>query len=233
MDSRSPSRPRPGLWPFVAIGLAVLLFSNAFPAVKVCLTALSGAGIERPALALVPLRFAPAAAAFLLLGLTLLRREAIAILREHPVRVALAGLAVVPGYNIFFNLGMQTITPGVSSLLIATAPIQTLLLSIPLLGERARPRQLLGIGVAFAGIVIVVRLGQGRSLSDSLDWALLRGVLLTLVAPGLWALYTILLKPVMARHEPLPVTAVAVANSALGRRRVGPRGVALPERAGG
>jgi len=201
---------RPGLWPFVAIALAVLLFSNAFPAVKVCLDALSRAEIAQPAFALVPLRFVPAALAFLILGLTALRREALAIMREHPVRVVLAALAVVPGYNIFFNLGMQTLTPGVASLIIATAPIQTLLLSIPLLGERARPRQLIGIAVAFAGIVVVVRLGQGRALGASVDWSLLRGVLFTLIAPGMWALYTILLKPVMARHEPVPVTAVAV-----------------------
>ncbi len=195
-----------GLWPFVAIGGAVLLFANAFPAVKVCMDALGEAPISRPALAFVPLRFVPAAAVYLLLIVTLLRREAVALMRAHGVRVALAGLFVVPGYNICFNWGLEEIRPGVSSLIIATAPIQTLLLSVLLLGERIRPRQLLGIAVAFVGIFIVVQLGQGHAVTPRM----LRASLITLAAPTMWALYTIALKPVLVQHPPLVVTAVAV-----------------------
>jgi drug/metabolite transporter (DMT)-like permease len=202
----SANHQRPGAWPFLAIGLAVLIFANAFPAVKVCIAALQTAEIAQPALAFVPLRFGPAALIYLILGATVLRREAAALLREHPWRITLGGLCVVGGYNIFFNLGLEEINPGVSSLIIATAPLQTLLLSIPLLGESVRLRQLLGIAVGFAGIFIIVRWGQGHAVTP----AMFRGAILTLFAPTMWALYTVLLKPVMARHRPIVVTAVAV-----------------------
>lgn len=203
------SHPLP-LWPIVAIVVAVLIFGNTFSAVKVCLETLGAAGIERAALAFIPMRFAPAALVFLALALTAMRREVAALIRDQGGRVALAGLLVVPGYNIFFNLGLGHIKPGVSALLIATAPIQTLLLSVALLGERIRPVQLGGILIAFAGIVIVVRLGQGQEIGGALTPAMLRGALITLLAPAMWALYTVLLKPVLARHRPLPVTALAV-----------------------
>jgi drug/metabolite transporter (DMT)-like permease len=206
----SPSSQRPGVWPFVAIGAAVVLFGNTFPAAKVCVAALGGAGVPHPPLAFVPMRFAPAALVFLALSLTVFRREVAAVFRESGLRVALAGLFVVPGYNILFNSGLEEINPGVSSLIIATAPIQTLLLSIPLLGERIRGAQLGGIVVAFAGIFIVVRLGQGQEISGTLTPDLIRGSLITLFAPTMWAMYTILLKPVLTRHPPLPVTAAAV-----------------------
>jgi len=190
--------------------VAVLVFGNAFPAVKVCVEALDGAEVPRAALAFVPMRFAPAALVFLALALTTLRREVAAVFRDHPVRIVLAGLAVVPGYNILFNLGLEEIKPGVSSLIIATAPIQTLLLSIPLLRERIHLPQLTGIAIAFAGIFIVVRLGQGHEVTGELTPGLIRGAVITLFAPTCWALYTILLKPILVRHAALPVTAAAV-----------------------
>lgn len=198
--------PRPGVWPFVAIGMAVCLFANAFPAVKVCLGALTDAQIENPAFAFLPIRFLPAAIFYLILCATVLRRESIALLREHPWRMILAGFAVVFGYNIFFNLGEEQISPGVSALIIASGPIQTLLLSIPLLKDRIHGRQLTGVIIGFAGIFIVARYGQGQSVTD----AKLIGAALTILAPTMWALYTIFLKPVFKRHNALTVTGVTI-----------------------
>lgn len=213
MTALSPSTPpaqRPGAWPFVAIALAVLIFGNAFPAVKRCVDALHGAGASNPAFAFVPMRFVPAALVFGAVVATRLRREVHALLREFGGRIFLAGLLVVPGYNIMFNLGLERITPGLSALIIATAPLQTMLLSIPLLGELLRPRQLTGLLLAFAGIFIVIRFGQGQQVAGTLSSTVLAGAVLTLFAPLSWALYTILLKPVLVRHDPLPVTAAVV-----------------------
>ncbi|MBN1476780.1 DMT family transporter [Candidatus Sumerlaeota bacterium] len=200
------SHARPSAHHFAAITAAVVMFANAFPAVKVCLGALEGEQIAHPALAFVPLRFVPVALIFLLVSLIALRRETWALLTRHPLRIALAGLCVVPGYNLCVNAGLEEINPGVSSLIVATAPIQTMLLSLAILGERIQVRRLLGITIAFGGMLIVVTLGQGHHVTA----AMLRGALVTLLAPAMWAMFTILLKPVIGSHRPLVATAVAV-----------------------
>jgi drug/metabolite transporter (DMT)-like permease len=203
----TPESPaHPSIHHIAAIVTAVLMFANAFPAVKVCLGALEGDQISRPALAFVPLRFVPVALIYLLLSLSALRREAWALLTQHPLRIALAGLCVVPGYNLCVNAGLEEINPGVSSLIVATAPIQTMLLSLAILGERIQVRQLTGIAIAFVGMLVVVTLGQGQHVTA----AMLRGALVTVLAPAMWAMFTILLKPIIDSHRPLTVTAMAV-----------------------
>ena len=115
----------------------------------------------------------------------------------------LAGLLIVVGYHLFLNLGEQHTTSGIAALVVALAPAMTLILAVTLGLDRIRLRHVVGLAIAFAGVAIVVALGSGSDLS--LESA--RGPLIVIGAPLAFALYNVILKPLLGRHDLLPLTA--------------------------
>ena len=125
--------------------------------------------------------------------------------RRDAVRVVVAGLLVVVGYHLFLNFGTRHTTSGVAALVVALAPGITVLLALALGLERIRLRHVVGLAVAFAGVVVVVALGSGQELSfDSVQ-----GPLLVLGAPISFALYNVILKPLLGRYDLLALTAAS------------------------
>jgi drug/metabolite transporter (DMT)-like permease len=123
--------------------------------------------------------------------------------RRDAVRVVGAGLLIVLGYHLFLNFGTRYTTSGIAALVVALAPGMTVVLAALAGLERIRPRHVLGLTVAFAGVVVVVALGSGQSLS--LESA--QGPLLVLGAPLSFALYNVVLKPLLGRYDLLALTA--------------------------
>ncbi len=123
--------------------------------------------------------------------------------RSDAVRVAAAGLLIVVGYHLFLNVGMRYTTSGIAALVVALAPGMTLVLAVVLGVERLSARRVVGLAIAFAGVAIVVTLGSGRELS--LGNA--KGPLIVLGAPLAFALYNVILKPLLSRYDLLALTA--------------------------
>jgi drug/metabolite transporter (DMT)-like permease len=125
--------------------------------------------------------------------------------RGDAARVAAAGLLVVVGYHMFLNIGTRYTTSGIAALVVALAPGMTMILAFSLGLDRVTLRRILGLAVAFLGVAIVVALGSGRELS--LDGA--KGPLIVLGAPVAFALYNVLLKPLLSRYDLLALTAAS------------------------
>jgi drug/metabolite transporter (DMT)-like permease len=125
--------------------------------------------------------------------------------RRDAVRVVVAGLLVVVGYHLFLNFGTRHATSGVAALVVALAPGITVILALALGLERIRPRHVVGLAVAFAGVVVVVALGSGQELS----FESVQGPLLVLGAPISFALYNVILKPLLGRYDLLALTAAS------------------------
>jgi drug/metabolite transporter (DMT)-like permease len=123
--------------------------------------------------------------------------------RGDAVRVTAAGLLVVVGYHMFLNVGTRYTTSGVAALVVALAPGLTMLLAFALGLDRIGRRRSAGLAVAFTGVAIVVSLGSGNELS--FDSA--KGPLIVLGAPLAFALYNVILKPLLGRHDLLALTA--------------------------
>jgi drug/metabolite transporter (DMT)-like permease len=123
--------------------------------------------------------------------------------RGDAARVAAAGLLVVVGYHLFLNVGTRDTTAGVAALVVALAPGLTMLLAFTLGLDRISRRRSAGLVVAFAGVAIVVALGSGSELS--FDSA--KGPLIVLGAPLAFALYNVILKPLLGRYDLLALTA--------------------------
>jgi drug/metabolite transporter (DMT)-like permease len=132
--------------------------------------------------------------------------------RSDALRVAGAGLLVVLGYHIALNVGESHTTAGVAALVVALAPAMTLVLAVGLGIERLLPSRALGLAVAFAGVGVVIVLGTGAELS----LRSVRGPLIVLAAPFSFALYNVLLKPLLARHDLLALTAASSLVGTLG-----------------
>jgi len=132
--------------------------------------------------------------------------------RRDAVRVAGAGLIVVLGYHLSLNLGERYTTSGVAALVVALAPGMTLVLASFVGLDRLGARQIAGLAVAFAGVAVVVTLGTGESLSlESV-----KGPLIVVGAPLAFALYNVLLKPLLGRHDLLALTAATSLGGTVG-----------------
>jgi drug/metabolite transporter (DMT)-like permease len=125
--------------------------------------------------------------------------------RRDAVRLAAVGICVVVGYHISLNVGTKYTTSGTAALVIALSPALTLLLAVGLGLERWSLRRAAGLAVAFAGVAIVVLLGTGGELS----FANAKGPLIVLAAPVAFALYNVLLKPLLGRYDLLALTAAS------------------------
>ena len=176
-----------------AVAAMLLFWSSAFAAIRAALPTF-------PPGELALFRFLVASAT---LGVLLLfRRPPRPRARDLPV-IALLGLFGITLYHLALNYGEVTVTAGAASLLIASAPIFTALLAVPLLGERLSPLGWAGIGLGFSGAALIA-LGEGGGIR------LEPRALLVLLASVSAALYTVLQKRYISRYPPLAFTAYLV-----------------------
>lgn len=116
--------------------------------------------------------------------------------------VAAYGLAQGLGQFGFLFLGLKLgMTAGMASVVMQAQAIFTLLLAAPLLGERGRPAQWLGLGLALAGLLLI-----GGSHGGGAGQMTLAGFVLTLCGAFMWAVSNIVarLAARQGRYEPLP-----------------------------
>jgi drug/metabolite transporter (DMT)-like permease len=132
--------------------------------------------------------------------------------RGDGARVAAAGLLVVVGYHMFLNVGTRYTTSGIAALVVALAPGLTMLLAFAVGLDRISARRVVGLAVAFTGVTIVVALGTGNELSLESS----KGPLIVLGAPLSFALYNVILKPLLGRYDLLALTAATSLVGSIG-----------------
>ncbi len=110
-------------------------------------------------------------------------------------------------YQIFFINGLSLTTAGNTSLLIATSPIWTALVSAVLKKDELTRKAWLGIVMAFAGVFLVTIGGEGEL---SFGGSKTTGDLLTITAALALSLYTVLSRDLLERYSPLRLTAVTM-----------------------
>lgn len=193
----------------LALVLVTLVWGSAFTAIKVVVRVLNPVD-----LALV--RFAVAAVGFAGLLLFLARRGTRVV--GFPPRLwltmAALGLLGVVAYHVSLNVGEERLTRTasqdtaaiLSGFLISTNSLFTLLVASLVTSERWGGRRTGGILVALLGTALLVLWGRG----DLVDGRSLVGILVVLLAPLSWALYTVLSKRVYGQIHPLVLTSWAM-----------------------
>lgn len=198
----------------LAIGVTILAWASAFPAIR---AGLAGFG----PLELGAVRFAIAAlpaALYLLIA-----RPALPHWREA-WRFVTGGLFFVALYTALLNMGEQTVSAGAASFIINTNPIITAAMAIFLLGESFSRRAWLGTAISFLGIGLIA-LGEGDALRID------AGALLILGAAFCNSITSVAQKPLLARHKPLTVSAWNMVIGALILAPALPAGIAQATRA--
>jgi drug/metabolite transporter (DMT)-like permease len=120
-------------------------------------------------------------------------------------RVVVLGITGVPMYHLSLNWGEQRTSASVAALIVATAPVMVALGSAGVLRERVTTRRWLGIALAFAGVVVLATAHRTSGGTTSIT-----GVLVAILAPVSWAIYTIVAKPLTERASSLQVTAAGM-----------------------
>jgi drug/metabolite transporter (DMT)-like permease len=173
------------------------VWAGAFAAIKHLLDA----GLTGPEIALA--RYLISVPGFIIAfrlagGLPGIRRAGLA-------RIAVGGIFGTTVYHIALNEGERFTTSGTAAVIIGTSPAVTLALAVALGLERFSASRLLGLGIAFSGVIVVITLGSGESVS--FDSA--KGPLIIMIASVAFALYNVLLKPVTAAADPIAISSAA------------------------
>lgn len=195
-----PARYRDGVL-FVVLAA---LFGGSFVAIKTGLR-------ELPPVLFAGLRFD--LAAVVLLGYVVLVRERSTWLPRS--RADYLGIAIAAVFLVVFNngllfLGQETTTPAAASVMYGLNPILAPVFAWWLLGDRLSWVGALGIGVALAGVVLIVQ----PSPSTFTDASAV-GQLLVLGAAAAVALGSVLLQRVGVDMESAPMTAWAMGVGAI------------------
>jgi drug/metabolite transporter (DMT)-like permease len=176
-----------------AAAVTIVFWGSAFAGIRAGLRSYSPAHVAL-------LRFLAASAVMGVYALA--SRMRLPALRDLPL-VGLLGLLGFAFYNIALNIGEQTIASGPASLLIQTVPIWTALASVVFLGDRLRPFGWIGIGISFAGGLLIA-LGKGGGFE--VGW----GAALVLLAAVSASAYNIIQKRMLGRYRPVELTTYAV-----------------------
>ena len=212
MTTRQPTGWRASTAPMkLLLVLLFVVWSNSFTAIKLLRDVFSPAE-------LVLARYLPVAVfgAVYLAAVPSRRRECADIIRSSKLQIIAMGLTGIAGYNYFLYVGQSEIKPGAAALLTTLSPLFTLVLAVIFLREKVPLRRILGIFIALAGLYVVVRWGRvGLGKAADLAHSDLHYVLITVLAPLCWAIYTIVGKSLLARHSPMTVTLMSIVVGAL------------------
>jgi drug/metabolite transporter (DMT)-like permease len=121
------------------------------------------------------------------------------------LKVSIFGFFV---FQFFFTLGIQRTTAGNASLILGMLPVWVAILNkVFKLEEDMSKPVMIGIGMSFAGILLII-LGSGREMSFSSEH--MTGALLLSAAQIGYAYYTIFSKELTARYSYYQITTLIV-----------------------
>jgi len=186
---------------YASLLVLTVIWGNAFVAIR--------HGVQyMAAIELAAARFLPVV---VLYGSWLLikdRAGAWHMLRQDGLKILFLALAGVTTYHIALNTGQKRVPAGTASLIVAFSPAVAAVLSAIFLRERLTPLRLAGLAISFAGLVIIVMMGQGVDAPHSLED--LSYYALVLLAACVWGSYSVVGQSLLRRHPQMRVVAMSL-----------------------
>ncbi|GLY86704.1 DMT family transporter [Actinoallomurus iriomotensis] len=168
------------------------LNGEEFPAIRVGLDGLGVAGLSLLRLAVASLALAAVT------PLTKVRRPRA---RDLPW-IAVCGAAGMSAYQLLLNWGEVHVPAGTASLLVALAPVCSVLLATGFLGERLTVTIAVGSVVALSGAAVIAVAGGSTGFSA--------GALVVLAAAVVQGVHHVATKPLLRRHTGVEVACYAM-----------------------
>jgi drug/metabolite transporter (DMT)-like permease len=180
-----------------AAGITVVLWASAFVGIRDVVDTFSPGSIALGRLGVGVVALG---------ALLLLRRGWTPVGRRDLVLIVASGLFWLALYNVVLNEAERHVDAGTASMLVNTGPIFIGLFAGLFLGEGLPTRFLVGIGIAFAGAIVV---GIATSGAPGEATASTYGIVLCLVAAVAYAAGVTLQKPAVRSVPALQVTWLA------------------------
>lgn len=152
------------------------------------------------------------AAGFYLVFLAFNARRLPTIHRDDRPRLVLIGFLGITIMGLGMVYAQRFISAGVSSLIVTLNPIFTALLAYALLHQALTRRQLFGVVLGLLGFLIVMFFGAPGAKFSTTN---VIGVVIMAFSPLIWALYTVLSKPLLGRYPPRFVAAYSTIIGAI------------------
>ena len=115
----------------------------------------------------------------------------------------ITGIVGMFGYHVLFFIAVKYTTAINSSIIGASNPIITAILSIIFLKDKVTYKRVLGIILSFIGVFLTL---TNANLDIVKSFSFNKGDLIMLVAVVMWASYSVFSKWVMPRYSPLTLT---------------------------
>ncbi len=125
-------------------------------------------------------------------------------------RIALIGLFGMSLFQVLFLRGLDETSAPLGGILMATMPIQVVILSLIFRLESIRWRSITGVLLTLLGLSIIV-LSQSSSGGETT----IRGILFVVFAELGFAINTTFLRPYMKKYPPIQVTGLAMSVSVI------------------
>ena len=140
-----------------------------------------------------------------LLAIFFLRGKKIRIDRADRGRMFFLGFLAIWVNQFTFLFGMRYTTPANAALLYASTPIFVMLISYFMKKETLTTKKIVGVTIAFVGIVVVI---FERGIDLGLRYTF--GNLVLLISVTAWAFYTILGRPMVLKYGSLQVSIISM-----------------------
>ncbi|MCU0975037.1 MAG: DMT family transporter [Steroidobacteraceae bacterium] len=180
---------------YVRLALVPVIWGGTFVAGKLL-------ALELPASVGALMRFIVASVALLATCLLVERRLQWPTRRQFLAMLGLGATGVL-AYNLLFLGALALLPASRTSLIVALNPAITIAAAAMVFGERLSARRWLGVGVALAGVWIVVTRGEPGALFTGAVGA---GELMMFAAICAWAAYTLIGRGMLAGISPLAAT---------------------------
>ncbi|MBI5020010.1 MAG: DMT family transporter [Ignavibacteriales bacterium] len=137
-------------------------------------------------------------AALALIGIMFIRKIKLQFERSDWKKIIFLSVLAIPINQFFFLYAIKYTTPANAALLYATTPAMVLVLSIISGREKAVLKRMIGIGIAFTGVLIVI---FEKGVNFHSDYTM--GNVIIFAAVIAWALYTVQGKEMILKYGAL------------------------------
>ena len=175
-----------------ALGTA-LLWASAFSATKYALDYYSPGS-------LMVFRFIFASLTLILVGY--IKKIRLPEKRDLPL-FAFGGFVGIFLYMVFFNTGTTYVDSGISSFIIASAPVFAVISARIFLRENVKPLCWVGIIISFGGIVVI-------KLSQTIEYVFNFGIILLLLAAITTSLHNVIQRKILKKYTALEATTYSI-----------------------
>ncbi len=128
------------------------------------------------------------------------------IVKKHFPLLCLVSFFGVIGYNLSLAYGEIKIAAGTASIITNLSPIFNLVLAAIFLKEKMTSFRIGGLFLSLIGLIVIVQFGSEQEIK--FDYYIY--ILITLLAPFSWAIYTVVNKPLRDKFDTVALTGISI-----------------------